>query len=128
VATLILGLVLRRPLTGMLDRVQHLKWGDKEADLEGLAEAAQGVQKALEEAARPLPLDREEAEKERKTRIERLMQNAVAWGTHMGRAAEAAEVAAPKPKVLWEGMEPTLMADLSHVELQIRKRLRHRER
>ena len=48
-AVLLIGLVFRRPLTEILDRVRRLKWGEKEAEFAELAKATRDVQDAVAE-------------------------------------------------------------------------------
>lgn len=88
-AAVLLGLVFRRPLTELLDRVRRLKWGEKEAELAALAEATQGVEDAVEAATRPLPTNDEESSQQNRERVERLVKEAASWGFAAGKIGRA---------------------------------------
>jgi hypothetical protein len=85
-AVVVLGLVFRRSLVGLLERVRKLRWGEREAELAELAEATQDVQDAVEEAAKPLPEGAGGGGRENRARMERLMRSAAQWGWSLGKS------------------------------------------
>lgn len=72
VAAVILGLIFRRSLVGLLERVRKLRWGDREAEL---AEATKKAEEVVEKRARPLLEKADDPEQ-----VERLVQDAARWG------------------------------------------------
>ena len=88
-AAVLLGLVFRRPLTELLDRIRRLKWGEKEAELAAFADATQGVEDAIEAATRPLPANGEESSQQNRERVERLVKEAASWGFEAGKIGSA---------------------------------------
>ncbi|GLY80735.1 hypothetical protein Airi01_090020 [Actinoallomurus iriomotensis] len=107
---LALGLVFRRPLTQLLGRVHKLRWGEKEAELTGLVEAASDVQEAVKAAASPLPQDGTESEHARRERIERLMRDAATWGFNLSAVLGLRKM--PEMRLQWSADQPVIVTDL----------------
>lgn len=99
-AAVLLGLVFRRPLTELLDRIRRLKWGEKEAELAVALAATQDVEEAVEEAAKPLPADSEVGSRQNRERIERLVRDAASWGFSVGKVGDRNDL--PRLGIDWD--------------------------
>lgn len=100
---LLLGLVLRRPIAGVLRRLTSLRWGDKEAVLAGMAGTADAVQEAVELAASPMA----EEGNRRRLLIEQLMREAASWGFRL--RAGGIQVM-PALQIKWIDGQPMILA------------------
>lgn len=113
-AAIVLGIIFRRSVGRLLGRVRRLKWREGEAELADLAEATEDVQQAVEEVGKPLPEDETERAAAYRSRIERLVQDAVAWGTKLGE--QGWNNAQPSLKIEWDGDQPRLRLIASDYE------------
>lgn len=106
---MIIGLVFRRPLTQLLERVHKLKWGEKEAELNAFAEVEESIQDAVDDFAKPLPEDEEKSKQEWRNRITRLVQDGVNAGYRFAKKDKGGEVP-PYIVIRWEGDSPKIAA------------------
>ena len=103
-AAMVLGLIFRRSLSGLLERVRKLRYREAEAELEALAEAERGLQNAAAEAVKPLP-DSSDGERLNRERVEHLLKESAEFGFAMSRATGAASM--PNLTIIWhEDGEP----------------------
>lgn len=86
---LTLGLIFRRSLTGLFARVRTLRWGDGEAELTSVNEAALELESAARDAEEKLPADATDGELERRARLTAVMERAFAYGFRYGRNSPA---------------------------------------
>jgi hypothetical protein len=105
-SAIVLGLIFRPSLVQLLGRVRRLKWGEKEAELAELAEAANDVQEAVAEAAAPLPDNAEQREAVQRERIERLMRDSAQWGFRIGQTSP--DITDAEFVINWDGEQPLL--------------------
>ena len=99
IVALLLGLVFRRPISGTLDRLKKVRWGEREAELTELAEKASEVREAVEDISKPLPTDRKESEERNRKRIETLIRQSAEWGFSVGKAGLKK---LPDTEICWE--------------------------
>ncbi|MEU8118682.1 hypothetical protein AB0C21_08220 [Spirillospora sp. NPDC049024] len=112
-AALLLGLIFRRPVSALIERVRRLSWGDAEAELD----ATKNVQEAVQDAARYHLPEPDPAQKER---IRNAVQEAVNLGFTSGRKTE--RVAAPAVQIKWDrGVPHIFLGDSSAEEHMIRR-------
>jgi hypothetical protein len=125
VVVLALSIVFRRPVSGLLTRIRRLRWGEREAELDRLVDAADAVQDAVEEASEPLPGDHAESERTRRERIANLLQQAAEWGFVTGRHYPELS-GLPEFHIDWDGDRPLFLADRASLEAAILQRIRAR--
>jgi hypothetical protein len=82
---LTLGLIFRRSLTGLFARIRTLRWGDGEAELTSVNEAALELESAAREAEEKLPGNAADSELERRARLAAVMERAFKYGFRYGR-------------------------------------------
>jgi hypothetical protein len=120
-AAVVLGLIFRRSVVGLLGRVRRLRWRETEAELTELAEAKQGVQDAVAEAAKPLSGDAPEGEQQYRERIEELMRSSAVLGFRLGRFAYTS--AMPEIEITWEdefsGDDPRISLPLAEMKKKV---------
>jgi hypothetical protein len=91
--------------------------GEKEAELAELAEAKEDVQQAIEEVGKPLPDEEDERLAIYRSRMERLVRDAVAWGKKLGSLGW--EQKFPSVEIEWNGDQPHLRLVASDYELLV---------
>ncbi|MDN3360023.1 hypothetical protein, partial [Actinomadura sp. DC4] len=79
--------------------------------LADLASATEDVQQAIEEVGKPLPEEESERAAIYRARIERLVQDAAAWGAKLGSGRKDR---APRLTIEWEGDQPHLRMPRLH--------------
>lgn len=121
-AAVTLGVIFRRSVGQLLGRVRRLKWREGEAELADLAEARNDVQTAIDDVAKPLPEEESERTATYRSRIQRLVDEAVEFGQKVGPSTNA------RLWIDWESDPPRIFVEAERSEEILLQEIQHHER